>query len=125
MKNFLSAIVSMFACLIGTAACGQDKFTSQDEKGFAETISDPQVQLVDVRTPAEYAAGHISGAVNIDVNSEGFRAAADTLDRSRKVAVYCRSGARSKKAAAALADMGFTVFELDGGILSWRGPVEK
>ena len=90
------------------------------------TISDSNVQLVDVRTAEEFADGHIPGAVNIDVKRDDFdELAAAGLDSGRPVAVYCRSGARSKVAAKRLAGKGFTVYELDNGFMNWDGPKEK
>lgn len=81
----------------------------------------PEVQLVDVRTPEEFSAGAIPGARNIDVGQEGFaEAAAGRLDRSRPVAVYCRSGVRSRKAAMQLVRQGYTVYNLDRGYDGWK-----
>ncbi|MDE5890554.1 MAG: rhodanese-like domain-containing protein, partial [Bacteroidales bacterium] len=68
----------------------------------------------------------IPGAVNIDVKREDFdELAAAWLDLGRPVAVYCRSGARSKVAAKRLAGKGFKVYELNHGIMNWNGPKEK
>lgn len=87
---------------------------------FAAEIGREGVQLVDVRTAEEYAAGSIDGSINIDVNSGHFGADADSLlDKKRTVAVYCRSGRRSKKAAEILSMMGFDVVELDKGYKGW------
>jgi len=88
---------------------------------FEELIKSPNVQLVDVRTLAEHMEGHIPGSLNINVkDEEGFPAAVDELlDKSREVAVYCRSGRRSRTAAELLVKKGFKVYNLDKGILNW------
>ena len=91
--------------------------------------STPQEQLVDVRTHSEYAEGHLSESLNIDVMPPGFSAKAqELLDVNRPVAVYCRSGARSKQAAMFLARLKFQVTDLDSGFLGWAAsgrPVEQ
>ena len=92
---------------------------------FEKLIADTTVQLVDVRTLGEYKAGHIAGAKNIDVQAVGFDQAIDKLDRMRPVAVYCRSGVRSKTAVAKLEQKGFKVFELEKGINSWTGKITR
>jgi rhodanese-related sulfurtransferase len=87
---------------------------------FADSIDNPGVQLVDVRTPDEFAAGNIPGSVNIDVLTGHFgETAATMLDKAYTVAVYCRSGNRSKNAAKTLSMMGYNVVELDGGYNDW------
>ena len=98
------------------------RFESMDNAEFATLIADTAVQLVDVRTPAEFAAGHIPEAKNIDVRGDNFdREAKATLSKERSVAVYCRSGARSKTAARRLAAMGYRVYELNTGFMNWNG----
>ncbi len=88
---------------------------------FEELIKSPNVQLVDVRTLAEHMEGHIPGSLNINVkDEEGFPTAVDELlEKSREVAVYCRSGRRSRTAAELLVKKGFKVYNLDKGILNW------
>lgn len=79
------------------------------------------IQLVDVRTPQEYKKKHIRKAVNIDVKADGFTERADSLlDKSRPVAVYCKGGVRSRKAAAQLLEKGFKVYNLEKGYNNWR-----
>ena len=98
------------------------RFESKTNAEFAAIIADTAVQLVDVRTPAEFAAGHIPEAKNIDVRGDNFdREAKATLSKERPVAVYCRSGARSKTAARRLAAMGYRVYELNTGFMNWNG----
>lgn len=74
-------------------------------------------QLVDVREPHEFAGGSVTGAVNIPLNQLPERL--DELDPGRPVALLCRSGNRSRQAAAHLSERGFTdVINLAGGVLS-------
>jgi rhodanese-related sulfurtransferase len=84
------------------------------------TVMEENAILLDVRTAEEYNAGHIPGSINIDVKSGKFGASADSLlNRENTVAIYCRSGRRSKEAAKTLNLMGFDVIELDKGYNSW------
>lgn len=97
-------------------------FTSYSPDAFEKLLeSDPAIQLVDVRTTQEHAAGAIRDAQLIDVKRDDFAQQVDArLDKSRPVAVYCRSGVRSRKAAWILVDKGFTVYNLDGGYTGWQ-----
>lgn len=114
---------SLLAGLFCWNCQAQSKFETLDNEGFAEVLKDTTVQLVDVRTPEEFAEGHIPDALNINVMDENFiDLAISSLDRKRAVAVYCRSGRRSKTAAGELAKVGFKVVELEGGFLGWNGP---
>lgn len=99
---------------------GNFETVSVDE--FAEVISDPTVQRLDVRTVAEYSEGHIPGSLNVNVlDDEHFAQVSDSaLDKSRPVALYCRSGKRSKKAAQILSGKGFKVYELGTGFNGWK-----
>jgi phage shock protein E len=90
----------------------------QFDKGLKQ---DPQIQLVDVRTPEEFSDGHLAGALNLDYNSGEFDASIHTLDPSMPVYLYCRSGGRSGRAAQILKENGFQhIYDLDGGITAWR-----
>ena len=80
---------------------------------------DQTVQLVDVRTPEEFAECHLPGALNIDWRGEGFSEKAQKLDKARPVLVYCRSGRRSAEAARTLDGLGFKTYNMKGGIMSW------
>ena len=87
---------------------------------FEQLIKDNKIQLVDVRTVAEYSEGHIPGSLNINVMDENFAAAVDELlQKDQPVAVYCKSGRRSRNAAKLLVKKGFKVYNLDKGILNW------
>lgn len=74
-----------------------------------------EVRVLDVRTPREYAAGHLDGAELLAVTSPDFRARVDELPRDVPYRLYCRSGNRSGKAARVMAEMGFTDVTNIGG----------
>jgi len=75
-----------------------------------------EAQIVDVRTPSEYAAGHVKDAANIDVTSPDFETRIQTLDKKKPVRLYCRSGRRSQIAMDRLKTLGFQVVENIGGL---------
>jgi rhodanese-related sulfurtransferase len=78
------------------------------------------VQLIDVRTPAEFKQGHIKGALNIDVTDASFEKDLEQLNKNKPVYIYCRSGQRSNTAAKKMAQAGFdTLYDLKGGINNW------
>nr|WP_239467498.1 rhodanese-like domain-containing protein [Bacteroides caecigallinarum] len=114
-----------FVCvfLFGMMACSskpKDKFTNLSSDEFERLIEDRNVQRLDVRTVAEYSEGHIPGSININILDDNFSSAADeVLDKSLPVAVYCKSGRRSRNAARLLVKKGYTVYNLDKGILNW------
>lgn len=118
MKTILS--FSVIPMLMGLFACSGNKYIDMDVVEFGLLLKENEAALIDVRTPDEYAEGHIASAVNIDVYSETFLddvKAAYPADKP--LAVYCRSGKRSASAAKKLADAGYTVYNLKGGYLAW------
>ncbi|PKQ25955.1 MAG: rhodanese-like domain-containing protein [Actinobacteria bacterium HGW-Actinobacteria-4] len=91
---------------------------------FAEALDVPGVVVVDVRTPQEFAQGHLPGAVNIDVESPDFGAQVAALDLDAPHAIYCRSANRSQVALAIMAQAGHTqTLGLAGGIVAWPGAI--
>ncbi len=124
MKRNLIALVAAFVSTLFGCSAGSH-FSSLEVDAFGAEIQKPGVQLVDVRTPAEYDSAHIPGAINIDVMADDFEQNIKVLSKKHTVAVYCRSGRRSKTAAEILAKAGYRVVELNGGILSWRGSLEN
>jgi phage shock protein E len=87
----------------------------------ASLIERPGVTLLDVRTPEEFAEGHIEGAVNIDMQAPDAAARFTELDPDGSYVVYCRSGNRSSEVREFLREQGFTdVADVYGGILSWQ-----
>ncbi|MEL7561708.1 rhodanese-like domain-containing protein [Dehalogenimonas sp. 4OHTPN] len=77
--------------------------------------------ILDVRTPAEFAAGHLAGAILIDFNAGSFRTEVENLDKSKRYLVYCRTSNRSGQAVAVMKELGFKeVYDMDGGIVAWE-----
>lgn len=97
------AAMAMAACSDPSADPGVQKVDASE----AVRMLDSRV-VIDVRTAAEYAAGHIAGARNIDVEAADFRSMVSTLDTTTAYLVYCRSGRRSAIAADQMAAAGFT-----------------
>jgi rhodanese-related sulfurtransferase len=94
--------------------------TNQGASEFAKTITDSSVVVLDVRTPGEFMTGHITNAINIDVEGMQFNSEVSRLDKSKTYAVYCHSGRRSGIATAEMSKLGFkTLFNLEGGIGAW------
>lgn len=76
---------------------------------------------LDVRTPAEFAAGHVPGATNLDLYSAQFRAQLEKLDKNRSYVVYCHTGNRSGQATTLMHTLGFKhVYDVQGGIAAWE-----
>lgn len=113
--------MSFLSTLFGSKNEASEKITVLDKSEYAKAISSPKVQLVDVRTANEYRGGHIKNAKNIDFfNPTKFAQGFEALDKTKPVYIYCRSGARSQKAARKLVAMGFVqIFDLRGGYSRW------
>lgn len=120
MNTILKRAMAALAFATGAASLSASGFESVDNSTFADSIKSPGVCLIDVRTPKEYAEGHIGNAINIDVNAPDFRQKISRLDRTKTLAVYCRSGKRSKKAAQIAEGCGFRVIELNNGYINWK-----
>lgn len=124
-------MLSLAACLTALLlACRQSNMAYQslsvDE--FENLITtDPNAQRLDVRTVAEYSEGHIAGSLNVNVLDEAsfLEVAEDVLQKDKPVALYCRSGKRSKKAAEILSKQGYKVYELDKGFQAWKAASKK
>ena len=116
---FIAVICGMIfiACSFGKKASYKNVGTDE----FERLIADKAVQILDSRSKAEYDEGHIEGAILIDVNDSSFKAKAGaTLSKDKPVAVYCRSGRRSRVAADIRSKEGYKGTNLDGGIISWN-----
>lgn len=88
---------------------------------FANVVATPGVQIIDVRSPEEFAEGHIEGALNYNVEGPDFASQIAGLDPAGTYAVYCRSGNRSVIAVDYMSSQGINgIFELESGIIGWQ-----
>jgi rhodanese-related sulfurtransferase len=96
------------------------QFAGKVDPARARALVEQGARLVDVRSPGEFAGGHLPGALNIPVGEVGARHG-ELGDRTRPVVVYCASGMRSASAASALKGLGFSqVYDL-GAMARWKG----
>lgn len=118
MKKILTCLLAVLGL---TTACGQKNYENLDVKGFSELIADTNVVVLDVRTAAEFADGHIQRAILIDQGQSDFvEKAQAALPTDKTIALYCRSGRRSANAAGRLAAVGYKCVNLKGGIIAWK-----
>jgi rhodanese-related sulfurtransferase len=105
--------------LTETAAAGVRLVSAAD--GAAIQNNPPEdLVILDVRTPEEFAEGHIDGAIMVDFYSDDFADQLAELDPDVPYLLYCRSGNRSGQTAVLLEDLGFSdVADVDGGVLGW------
>lgn len=131
-RAFRTVVLAAVAA-VALAACSSDPAEPPAFDGshvsassFALAVEQPGVTVVDVRTPAEFADGHLPGAVNINLEDPAFPDAIAALDATADYAVYCRSGNRSRVAMDYMTQAGVTqTVGLEGGITAWKGAVER
>ena len=121
MKNSLRIALSFFYTFV-LLSCAAQTSTSLTTDEFEKAVSKETVQILDVRTPAEYASGHIKNTLLANWNDEKeFSRRIGFVDKNKPVYVYCHSGGRSAAAAEKMRAMGFEkVYELKGGINAWK-----
>ncbi len=126
MKRILPLLVSL-ALLTGCGGNTADGAYRQITQEKAKEMMDTQdVIILDVREQSEYDSGHIPGAVLLPVGTiDEATAAAAIPAKDSTVLVYCRSGNRSKTAASALAELGYTNLYEFGGINTWPYETES
>jgi len=142
--NLVKAL-KMFAlavCLLGWSLVAAEKsptggkpadpakgFKNVGVDEFAKMRADKESRILDVRTPREFATGHLTGAVNIDINGPDFEQKVAALDKSKSYLVHCAGGIRSAKACSKMSQLKFTkLYNLEGGLRAWEKagkPVEK
>lgn len=114
---FLLLPMVMFMASCGAQSTGSGDVTIEQAQ---ELMKNDKVVVLDVRTPGEYAGGHIEGAMLIDYNSPDFDKKISELDKDTEYVVYCHSGNRSGKAVKKMKDAGFTnTHNMLGGWSSW------
>jgi rhodanese-related sulfurtransferase len=118
MKRILILMLSLSA-LLGCKSESKPVVKVVSVSEFSEGLSN-DIQLVDVRTPEEYADGHIENSQLINVKSDDFQEKIQDLDKDQPVYIYCRSGNRSQKAAKIMTELGFKeIVDLKGGYKAW------
>jgi rhodanese-related sulfurtransferase len=120
-----AGLFATVACVKQPPAMSASNFPNLSGRQAQELITknqgNPGFMVLDVRTPAEFAAGHLAGAVNVDFRAADFEARASKLERSRSYLVYCRTGHRSSLALPILQRLGFAgLYHLEGGITEWQ-----
>ena len=129
MKKLIFILLGLFAF----AACGQNNeirqeavymnITAQEAKEIMD--AEEGYIILDVRTQAEYDEKHIPSAILIPDYEIKERAEEELTDKDQLILVYCRSGRRSKLAAEALVELGYTNIKEFGGIIDWHYEVTK
>lgn len=117
MKNITTVFIAFFGLALIFTSCNAQPQVNASQ--FEQAIKAGNSIIVDVRTPQEFATGHIANANNIDIYDNAFQSKALKLDKSKTILVYCRSGSRSAQAASILRKQGYQVVDLAGGIGAW------
>lgn len=109
VARLLSALGVAASLTLVATGCAQSPATS------SITVEAGTV-ILDVRTPAEFASGHLDGAINVDVQSPEFEAVVSALELDGSYLVYCRSGNRAATAIDRMSALGFTSLQNGGGL---------
>ncbi|MEJ8769682.1 rhodanese-like domain-containing protein [Prevotella sp. HCN-7019] len=124
MKKTIALLAALAGLVVGGCSIKSIKtsgYRNVTTDVFESQIKSENVQILDVRTKKEFDEGHLAEAKQIDIKNEDFMKTAKTvLDKSKTIAVYCRSGKRSADAAKQLSDAGYKVINMKGGILKWE-----
>ena len=127
MGETMKKLIIILLLMLALSACGQAKendqgavymnITAEEAKQIMDT--EEGCIILDVREQEEYDAGHIPGAILIPYTQMGEKANDMLPDKDQLILVYCRSGRRSKIAAEALVELGYTNIKEFGGIIDW------
>ncbi len=131
MKVNTSNIILFVMLWVSLVSCGQQQNEKSKDQNAASKISlispeelnkvNTDILLIDVRTPEEYASGHLENSVNIDYKAGNFKELIAELDTNQDVYVYCKVGGRSNNSAKMMKKMGFKkIYDLEGGIRNWE-----
>lgn len=119
MKKITISIVLFLAMFLSSCTETKKEIVTLAITEYDSTIMESGV-LIDVRTPEEFAEGHLPNAINIDVKNDNFTEKMGEIKKKETVYLYCRSGKRSLKATSILDTLGYKkIFNLDGGFLAW------
>jgi len=129
-KWLLTLLVLLVIGVVSTGGCfGQETPTQiiediTPQEAFTliqDNQNNPDFIILDVRTPEEFADGHIENAINLDYYSETFGDELNKLDKNKTYLVYCRSGRRSRNALDIMEELNFReAYNMSGGIIEWK-----
>lgn len=118
LKTLIILSLAITASLFAQSGSKTQHLTAVE---FKKAVESKNYLLIDVRTPEEFADGHIAGAINISVNDPDFaKIVKDKTSKQKLVAFYCRSGRRSKVAINTIEPLKLQIVELNEGIISWQ-----
>lgn len=122
MNKIFQLIFTMASMFCTLSSCGKEPVAPVGCLEFEKEIQlDKPLKILDVRTPEEYATGHIPKAININFFDKDFvNKVEQIIANDEKIALYCKSGKRSAEASAQLRTKGYDIIELKGGILAWE-----
>ena len=121
MNKLALVLLSLFVFSCAGAQHNSSEITNVNAVAFKKLVDAGNGIVLDVRTPEECAEGTIANASTIDFYAEDFKQKINLINKDKEIYVYCRSGGRSAKAAAILAENGFKkVYNLEGGITAWK-----
>ena len=126
LKTHNSLLLILVLLVMAPLNCSAENAAIENISAKAATAlienhrSDPDFIILDIRTPAEFQAGHISGAVMLDFYSKSFASDFKALDRGKTYLIYCRSGNRSGQLMRAISDLGFKkIYNMESGLKDW------
>ena len=128
MKKLIPILLSalMFTGCAGTSNSQTNTYRSITmDEAVTMMAQETDYIILDVRRPDEFAAGHIPNAINVANETIGTAEIPELPDKDQLIMVYCRSGRRSKEASEKLVKLGYTNIVEFGGILDWKGEIEK
>ena len=112
--KYVVVVILFFVSLVGMSQSSTKHITTCSQNDFKTGV------LVDVRTPEEFAKGHLDGALNINWYHKDFAAGFKDIPKDKTIYLYCKKGGRSAKAQAKLSSLGFTnIVNLEGGYDAW------
>lgn len=122
--HFVISIMLLSACSDTGGLANSYRQISMDE-AVEMMKKESDYIILDVRRADEFAEGHIPGAINVANESIGTEEIPELPDKAQLILVYCRSGRRSKEASEKLVKLGYTNIVEFGGILDWKGEIER
>lgn len=124
----VSALLTFGSCATETPIKAVEKASISSSLNHVHQLNlkNKSVVLLDVRTPEEFAEGHIDGAVNIDVKADDFESKLEALDKNKTYFIYCRSGVRALNATEKMRSAGFKdAVNFKDGMMTYKGETTK